>query len=280
MIGRFAHFFHTTIVKSGVDFYHINPTSTSSSCFLFMVLSFGYFILFTPNAHADRSISIAVSNGVLELTNGSPSTVTYSVECYDKVNGTNLISNAANVTLATQKSIEYMSAGKCANNQEPTYRHTSGIMACAGTGTFAAAANLCGPNSTLCTLAQLSAKSITTFSSFPNGYVLTSGQVTWYNTYDNWLKANPYTESGGGKNYVPRTYVDSKSSDNYRCHTVAGTTGTGVGYCYPNDTLSNISGAICCPINNGFKSCKVTIHAATPSNGYLQSPQFKGGAAF
>jgi hypothetical protein len=172
-----------------------------SLCFIVLGLVFG-----PQHSNADRSVSVAVGEGVLELTNGSPETVTYSVECYDKVNGTNLTPTASSVTLLAKKSIQYMSGGLCANGTAPTYKHSSGVIACAGNTPLAGAASSCGPQSTLCTLPQLATRGVTNLTGFPHQYWFTSGQATWYHTWDNWVKSNPYNETGGkGKNYAPRT---------------------------------------------------------------------------
>lgn len=231
----------------------------------------------TPSLWADRSVTIAVPENRIEITNGSPVTVTYSVACYDKTTGTN-IAGAATQTLASKASIEYSGPGTCAGGANPSYKHSAGAFGCSGTNTnFAGAPSLCGPQSSICTAATLIALGVTSIQNFPQGHIFDIGATNWFSTFDNWGKNYPQTQSGGGKNYAPRV-GDNKATTNYKCSTTAS---GGISFCTYIDVNSNSgTGAICCPANNGFKSCLVTIHSATPSTGYLQSPQFKGGTAF
>lgn len=227
---------------------------------------------------ADRSVSIAVADGRLELTNGSTVPVNYTVECYDRVTGTNIITDGSAQTMNAKASRVFQSAGMCANGNNPNYKSPNGPYACAGSVTYANAATLCGPQSTLCTLASLRSKSVTSFQGFPSYYWVSPGSTTWYQAWDAaWSKSSPYTVSGGGKNYAIRTYTD-KANDS-RCNETD--TGTGaLSLCSSYDVNSNSPGSVCCPDNNGFKSCKVTIHSSTAASGHLQSPQFKGGSSF
>ncbi len=138
------------------------------------------------------------------------------------------------------------------------------------------------PDSTLCSISNLTAKGITSLTNFPDYYALTSGAASgayWYTSYDSTF-SKPYSRtengaSGGAKNYAPVSYSKGSSYCNLTNSSIGA-----IGKCNAWDQYSNRSGAICCPNNAGFKSCKVTIHSTTPSNGSLQSPQFKGGASF
>jgi hypothetical protein len=253
----------------------------------FMRVSFGIGLiaaLFSAQiAIADRSVPIVVGDGKLALANNSPVTVTYSVECYDKVTGVNLITGGSNITLAAKGHVEYESPGGCANGSSPTYKSTQGIIACAGSVMYSGASALCGTQSPICTHNVLVTRGVTSLQSFPNMYWFVASTDPWWVTWDNWAKGYSYPTSGGSKTYQPRTYVDSKATSNNRCHisNATGTPGAGIGYCNTGDmSFLTGSGALCCPTSNGFKSCKVTIHSATPQTGHLQSPQFKGGASF
>lgn len=232
-------------------------------------------------AASDRSVSIAAENGKITLINGSSVTVTYTAECYDRTTGSNILTGAANVTLAPKADISYEASGACAGGATPAYKSAQNIVACSGTTTYSGASSLCGSASNLCTIADLNSRGVANLTGYPTYYWFSAGAAVnpIYTTWDNWGKSNPYPTSGGGKNYQPRS--ESKNM-NYRCNTTnsMGTAGSGIGYCSPSDVNISASGALCCPTNNGFKSCKVTILSSTPAAGHLQSPQFKGGASF
>ncbi len=239
--------------------------------------------VFIQHAYAasDRSVSIAAENGKLTLINGSAVTVTYTAECYDRTTGNNILTGAANVTLAPKADISFESAGSCSGGAAPTYKSPQNVVACAGTTNYAGAAALCGAGMNICTIAEFANRGISSLSGYPSYYWFFAGTGVdpLYTTWDNWGKSNPYPTSGGGKRYQPRS--ESKNV-NYRCSATnsVGVPGAGVGYCNPYDVNISASGALCCPTNNGFKSCKVTILSSTPAAGHLQSPQFKGGSPF
>ncbi len=236
-------------------------------------------LMIGATAWADRSVSISVPDGKLQLTNPSSGTVTYSVECYDKVTGSNIVTGFSNVTLATKKMTTITGAGMCAANQAPTKILPQGPFFCSGTVTYSAALSLCGPSSHVCTIANLS-----TSAADPNqflGYYWIkpqSGASTWYSTYDNWGKNNqPQDSVTGKKPNAPISY--NKSVASYRCSEGSAGTGASIQGC-SYASVSGTYGTMCCPDNNGFASCKVTIHGTGVAAGHLQSPQFKGGAAF
>jgi hypothetical protein len=236
-------------------------------------------LMIGTNAWADRSVSISVPDGKLQLTNPSSGTVTYSVECYDKVTGSNIITGFSSVTLATKKMTTITSAGMCAAGQAPAKTLTQGPFFCSGNVTYSSAATLCGPNSHVCTIANLSSS-----GADPNqflGYYWIKPQdaaSTWYSTYDNWGKNNQSQDAVAGKKpNAPITYT--KSMTQYRCSEGSAGTGAAIQGCSATGA-SNQYGTTCCPDNNGFASCKVTIHGTGVAAGHLQSPQFKGGAAF
>lgn len=239
-------------------------------------------LLFASISSADRSVSIAATDGILTLVNPSAVTVTYSVECYDRVTGANIVTGAANVTLASKADIDYESSGGCASGIVPVFKSAHGVVACPGSVSFSSAASRCGAQSPICTHNNLVSKGVASLQGYPNNFWFQASTDPFGSTWDNWGKGYDYASAGGGKIYQPRTYTDSKASINHRCHTsnAVGSPGTGIAYCTAIDTSASLSGALCCPTNNGFKSCKVTIHSATPSAGTLQSPQFKGGTSF
>lgn len=238
-------------------------------------------MIFACNSYADRSVSIAASDGKLVLVNSSPVTVTYTAECYDKVTGTNILSSASNATLQSKKDITYESAGTCANGQTPVYKSAQNVVACSGVNTqYSGAAALCGTASVLCTYNELVSRGVSSLSGYPDNYWFSASADPFYTTTDNWSKNYSRATSGGGKIYQTITMTDGKGSSNTRCSNTAGSSGNGIGYCESSYPTVGHSGAVCCPTNNGFTSCKVTIHSQTPANGSLQSPQFKGGSSF
>lgn len=246
------------------------------------IVFFLSFFVFLSSAFADRSVSIAVPDGKLNLVNGSNVTVTYTVECYDKVTGSNVLTGASGVTLAAKADISYESAGTCSSGNSPTYKSPQNVVSCAGNVNYAGAAALCGAASNLCTYNDLVSRSVTSLQNFPHNFWVTASADPFYATWDNWAKNYPYATSGGGKQYQIITYTSKGINNNARCANSAGTSGSnsGIGNCNVADKTYSNAGALCCPTNNGFKSCKVTILSATPTGGHLQSSQFKGGASF
>ncbi len=247
---------------------------------LFVALLLSIFIQ-QAQAASDRSVSIAAENGKITLINGSTVAVSYTAECYDRTTGNNILTGASNVTLAPKGDISYEASGACAGGATPAYKSPQNIVACSGSANYAGASALCGTASNLCTIADLITRGVSSLSGYPTYYWFSAGAGVnpLYTTWDNWGKSSPYPTSGGGKNYQPRSETKNV---NYRCNTTnsVGTGGSGIGNCNPSDVNISASGALCCPTNNGFKSCKVTILSSTPAAGHLQSPQFKGGASF
>lgn len=235
--------------------------------------------LVSLNAVADRSVSIAVPDGKLQLVNGSGVAVNYTVECFDKNTGANVMTGTANQTLAAKASRDFLSGGTCANGATPTYT-SQGVIACPASTNLSNSANVCTTSSPICTFADLSAKSVTDLSSFPDGYWFKTNVDPYWMTYDNWGKSYQQSPTSPGKYYQPRTYPKGGVSN--RCNTTnsMGTSFAGIGGCANGDNYQTLNGSLCCSTNSGFKSCKVTILSSTPAAGHLQSPQFKGGASF
>lgn len=232
---------------------------------------------FSSWAVADRSVSIAVPGGSLELVNGSDVSVNYTVQCYDRTTGSNVITDGSNQTIAAKASRVFQSAGVCQGGASPTYKSTQGPFACSGSVTFANAGSVCGADSSLCTISALQAKSITSLQAFPHGYWVGVTGTLWY-AYS-YGKEYPQDMTVGGKVHAPTVYSQYSKGPDYLCNQNQSQTGA-ISHCSMSDTNYSAPGALCCPNNNGFKSCKVTIHATTPAGGHLQSPQFKGGTSF
>ena len=245
---------------------------------IFMSLMFS-FLGFSGSAYAgaDRSVSIAAPNGKLELVNGSTVPVNYTVECYDKATGSNVITGGVNVTLASKGAISYGSGGMCAGNAVPAKITSTGVLFCSGSVTYASASSLCGTGQLLCTLTKMQAMG-NSGAEFLNGYWMSNTATTWSTSYDGGTKWYDYTLTGGKKNYAP---ITSNKSSNYVCATATqGTGGVIVSNCSAGYTTGTNSGSTCCPLNNGFASCKVTVLGTSATGAHLQSPQFKGGSPF
>jgi hypothetical protein len=245
----------------------------------FMLL-FSMLVSFATAAHAQRSVSVIASEGVLELINGSAVTVNYNIDCFDVVTGTNLLTSNTNLTLSPKQSVKYESSGSCAGGAQPEYKFSQGVIACPGSGDWTAVASACHANSPRCTYNQIVAKGITSFQGIQvnKRYAFEFG-ADFYMTYDNWTKNYLQTISGKKSNQGYTYFDTGKNTQNYRCSSTAS---GGIQHCMSQTTTSTyqVSGSLCCPTNNGFKSCKVTILSSTPTAGFLQSPQFKGGASF
>lgn len=238
-----------------------------------LVLMFG-----ALQAHADRSVSIAAADGKLKLINPTAANVTYTVECYDKTTGSNIISGGSNQTLLPKKSVDYVGGAFCTSGS-PSKTLNQGPVFCPGSVTYASAAGLCGAGNHLCTIAEASTLALDP-TEFLGYYWMSPGAAVdpFYTTYDAWVKNNNPNATTGGKPYAPMT--TSKSPSQYRCSTGSAGSGSAVQGCQSGSQTTNYSGALCCPPNNGFVSCKVTIHGSGAAAGHLQSPQFKGGSSF
>lgn len=254
---------------------------TNKDVFMYRSFILSLFAFLSFASAADRSVSIAVPDGKLVLVNGSDVAVTYTVECFDRITGSNILTGASGVTLTAKKDASYESAGTCSGGVASTYKSPQNVVACPGSVSFSGAAALCGPASNLCTYNELVSRGVTSLQNFPHYYVFAPSADPFYMTYDSWMKGYPQVASGVGKIYSEGTYTNKGNSSNQRCSNTMGSVGTdGIGSCVAIDKNMTSSGALCCPTNNGFKSCKVTILSATPASGHLQSPQFKGGASF
>ncbi len=237
--------------------------------------------LFAWNAQADRSVSISAPDGKLQLTNPTTSAVSYTAECYDKVSGSNILTGYSVVSLAAKGAVTIQAAGSCAGGATPAKTLTQGPFFCSGSVVYASAGTLCGTGSHVCTITNVisSGASSTDFL----GYYWMKPHdtaTTWYSTYDNWSKSDYAQDTAGGKKAMaPVTY--NKGGSSYRCATSSniGNAGAGLNGCSTYNVTS-MTGTMCCPDNNGFASCKVTIHGTGVAAGRLQSPQFKGGASF
>jgi hypothetical protein len=254
----------------------MKTTHPISQVFLPLLIS-----AFAWNAFADRSVSISVPDGKLQLTNPGSTAVSYTVECYDKTSGSNIASGSFPASLAAKGAATFQSGGLCAGGAPPAKTLTQGPFFCAGSVTYSAAATLCGTGSHVCTIANVIASGAN-YNDFLAYYWIKphASSSTWYNTWDNWSKSdNPQDASGGKKPNAPVSY--NKGGSSYRCAETSslGSAGAGLAGCYPYGTSSS-TGTMCCPDNNGFASCKVTIHGTGVAAGRLQSPQFKGGASF
>lgn len=242
--------------------------------FVSIILAFGLMtVAFGARAQTNRSIVIAAPEGRIELINGSDQTVNYNVECFDSQTGANLIVGGTNLSLLPKKSSKHSSNVSCASGTA-IYTHSSGVVACQGSANFAAAPALCGSDAQLCTFAALRARSVTNIEPFPDYYWI-DPTADFYYTWDGGTKWQS-VDFDAGKMEASYSY---KSGANYGCNETQSTTGM-ISPCVSTMKSSNASGAICCPQNNGFKSCKVTILSTTPVGGSLQSPQFKGGSSF
>lgn len=230
-------------------------------------------LLATSVSYGARSVSISVPNGKLQLTNGSATTVSYSIECFDKVSGTKLI-DLTSQTLGSNKEKVVSAEIGCAADATVYKTFSEGPLMCQKSVTYANRNQACGGDSQACTFSKIRTLGMTNATYGAYGYWMTpDSATTWYRSYDaSWSKSNTY-DMTSGKAWAPAT--SSKTSDGY-CNSTNSATNA-IRNCTTVDVASNGNGTLCCPNNNGFASCKVTISSA---EGYLQSPQYKGGAPF
>jgi hypothetical protein len=231
------------------------------------------FLSFT--SWADRSVNIATSTGEIELVNGSNVNVAYSIECYDKDSGTALTnSTAVSQNLISKKSVKYGGSYGCIGGSTLHYTYPQGAYLCKGTPAttnYATAAGYCGSGASLCTFSKLNAIGLTDLGSTYSGYWFDGGDP-FYTTSDG---GSTWSGPVSGSTLAPRSY--SMYGPNYKCNSVSNNSGA-ISYCMQDSKTPGYGdGALCCPADNPFRSCKVTVHGTT---GFLQSPQFKGGTPF
>ncbi len=240
----------------------------------FLIISL--FFLTSYQANADRSISISVPKGSLELTNPSAVTVTYTAECYDKVTGANIVTGHSNATIATKKGVSIANFAGCAAGATLNKALSQGPIFCGASTNYADAASKCGAASHMCSIGDLITAGVVP-AEFIEGYYLKPHDSTtaWYSTYDSWGKNSTRDTSLD----APYTYMKNTG---YQCSLLSSgnNSGNSLTYCGSGKSSSTKTGTVCCPDNAGFVSCKVTIHGAAASAGHLQSPQYKGGAPF
>lgn len=213
---------------------------------------------------AQRKVSIlADSSKSLSLTNGSSSSVTYNIQCYDS-NGGSLLTLASQ-TLASKKEVKY-GGGKCGNGNVPsTYDSANTVVSCyASNATQMASA--CPGGTTICTYSELSAKTITGY-----GQMVVRGLPTnsFYYSYDTGTSWYPAT-NGFGARFTNATYNQCDADADH---------GTGV-FSKCNQAYGNYGNVACCKTAGyveNISNCDVTV---TSPSGHLQSPTFKGGSPF
>lgn len=225
-------------------------------------------------AFADRTVSIALKSGTseIELANPSAVSVSYSVQCF-QANGTTItpVTGSLNAGASTKVPAGIPDLGACAAGYTSTLLYTDKfgkkVYSCTGTGVnYASASGICGSGRRFC------------FPALPN-----TGCGWYFSGPDAWIKNERSPEY---YNYGTCTWTALTGSD------VIYSTASCGGYSmkesaesmshnnlYFDTNASASRGAICCedPVAAGL--CKVTV-VGSVANGYLSSPQFKGGAPF
>lgn len=213
--------------------------------------------------------SASSSSDGLSLLNGSNVAVTYSVTCFGK-NGTQLFSKSGLVLNAKAKAVHGRGI-LCANDvaggtgSGGTF---AGEMVTCGSPPQSQAAAQCGTGYSLCTRAQM---------------IANKGTVTYASGWVSDLGEFPTLHFGNGSFWSSASVTFLAGSINSTEYCASDSSGTdAINYCSPGYPSTP---SFCCK-NAGFTnepvahSCSVEIESSTPQGGYLQSPQFKGGAAF
>lgn len=240
-----------------------------------------------PLTVTNTSLS-APSPSALLLNNGSSVSVTYSLNCYSN-NGTPTYSKSG-LVLNPKAQIAHGRGAMCSNGSYPALGSDlkNDMLAC-GYGQFGSggvtAAGQCPSGYSLCTHAQVQA----------NGSALGMHQTGWTSdvvTAFVSITARPfYTSTNNGSTwnggYSSSDTPISSANPNSKC--ANDSSGAGAqGNC---SSVSDNYGAgaeassFCCKnvgtlVETPSHSCVVEIESSTSPEGYLQSPQFKGGAPF
>lgn len=242
-------------------------------------------------ATASRKVSIPLqissgasdSNNGIDLHNGSAVAVNYNITCYDKSGSPTFAKSA--ITLNPKASITHAGPVKCADNTVANkYDFLNNMVACSSTD-YANAASKCASGYTMCSLTE-----------FKNNLGSSSGWSTFWVNFSSEFGGAISTSSGASNNFqysydginwynmTGNYIIAGYQNASYKCRASSGS--TEYGNCNGNwVSPTSWYSVACCPtaganIELPSNSCDVEILSTTPASGYLQSPQFKGSAAF
>lgn len=229
-------------------------------------------------AVAPRKVTIPTTsnstNSGLDLLNGSTVNVSYRLQCFDKTGAS--VYTKTNQTLTPKQQRHHGSMSTCGYGVTPSFGTNgyNGMVQCMRWDSFSEAANTCGSSYTVCTHSEfLAKKSGFTGTSWVNfGGALGSATNSW---------SRQWSGMGWINNSAGEVGIAS-TDNNSECNTAPSGGGSSVSFCSGvGGTSSNYT--FCCPTAGTevpADSCTVEIESTTSADGYLQSPQFKGGAAF
>lgn len=228
-------------------------------------------------AVAPRKVTIPTkagsSNSGLDLLNGSTVNVNYRVQCFDKDGGT--VFTKTNQSLTPKQQRRHGLPSECGFGYGAQYGTNgyNGMVLCTRYETFAEAGNTCGSNYSVCTHSEFVAKK----NGFTGqGWVNLGGVLgTTSSAWSHRWSGMSWTDNSAGE------YGIANTNSLYECNTAASGAGSNISYCSMTGSPSNYT--YCCAQSSTegpSDSCTVEIESTTSADGYLQSPQFKGGAAF
>lgn len=227
---------------------------------------------------ANRKVTIPPGEKGLELVNGSPVTVNYNVTCFNGSGGNTTFSG---LSLSPRDSTNFSLGGSStcltgSNISFPT-DFLNGMGHCGASTNFSGIGSVCPTGYHACSTSEYAAGFNSSFSPPCCG-------SNWFDSSSDYSGTWMFSTDGGATFNTTNTSGSRPSSTNnssFICNKGTDTNNVNAAFNVPNckaDFTSSFGNVFCCP-DFLAKSCEVEI-TNTPNDGYLQSPQFKGGSPF
>lgn len=238
---------------------------------------FAFLLLFSFSSAfgVQRKIPISTSDGVVQITNGSTVPMTYTIRCFDRSTGTAIVTDTVTLSPKADKTYEggadICAAGVTLHKKVGT--GSAVLCNTSGNISYANRANACGSNAHVCEMTEVTDFSNLTTKGDEN-YAYAPPTGSWERSD---CKGGYVVVADGTATYKPTTYYSTNTCVEIR---IGGNVIPKSSASWDGKNGTNYPGAVCCPNNAGFSSCEVEVSGSNDPNGFLQSPQYKGGKAF